>query len=331
MPKSSLRGKLTKAVAVTAALAVGVLSGCTLTPPVEVTPPINQSPSAPAEYTFTDDLGHVVTVKSAQRVVAGMGSFANVWELAGGTLIGAVDDAFTDYELVSDNVSPVGSFTSPNLELIIALEPDLVILTGASTGRDGAASQVELREGLVGAGITVAYFTVTVFEDYLRMLGTLTDITGRVDLFQSNGTAVEERIANILIDVPAMAEPPTVLLMTTFSGGTRVQTSATQSGTILAELGARNLADENRSLLSDFSLESVIELNPDFILVVPMGNDAEAALKNLEEATAANPAWASLDAVKNDRYKILDMRLFLYKPNNNWDVSYQTLFDILYS
>ena len=43
-------------------------------------------------YTFTDDLGREVTVASHNRVVAGMGSFANVWELAGGTLVGASDD-----------------------------------------------------------------------------------------------------------------------------------------------------------------------------------------------------------------------------------------------
>ena len=38
-------------------------------------------------YTFTDDLGNQVTVSSHERVVAGMGSFANIWELAGGTLV----------------------------------------------------------------------------------------------------------------------------------------------------------------------------------------------------------------------------------------------------
>ncbi|MDD6566563.1 MAG: hypothetical protein PUF11_07255, partial [Parafannyhessea umbonata] len=37
-------------------------------------------------YTFTDDLGRKVTVKSHKRVVACMGSFADAWQLAGGTL-----------------------------------------------------------------------------------------------------------------------------------------------------------------------------------------------------------------------------------------------------
>ena len=45
--------------------------------------------------TFTDDTGAEVTVDNPQRVVACMGSFASMWELAGGTLVGASDDAFT--------------------------------------------------------------------------------------------------------------------------------------------------------------------------------------------------------------------------------------------
>ena len=100
---------------------------------------------------------------------------------------------------------------------------------------------------------------------------------------------------------------------------------------MLAELGAKNLADENPSLLKDFSLESIIEMNPDFIFVVPMGNDDAAAMKALEDQTAANPAWSTLDAVQNGRYVTLDPHLFQYKPNERWDESYQVLFDALYA
>ena len=46
---------------------------------------------------FKDDLGNSVTVKNPQRVVACMGSFANAWELAGGKLTAATDDAYENY------------------------------------------------------------------------------------------------------------------------------------------------------------------------------------------------------------------------------------------
>ncbi|MCL1798839.1 MAG: ABC transporter substrate-binding protein [Eggerthellaceae bacterium] len=319
-------------LALTACLMGGLLVGCT-TQEEEGPDGGTAVTEAPEQtsVTFTDDLGNSVTLDRPERVVACMGSFANIWELAGGTLIGATDDAFEDFTLSSPGVEKVGYFTEPSLEAIIALEADFVIMTGASTGRDGSASQVDLQDALRASGIEVAYFNVTVFEDYLRMLRTCCDITGRDDLYAANGEAVEQQIADIRSQAVASADEPTVMLMTTYSGGTRVQDSSTMTGTMLAELGARNLADENQSLLRDFSLESVIDLNPDFILVVPMGNDDAAAMRNLEEATAANPAWATLDAVKNGRYVTLDKVLFLYKPNANWGESYQALYDILYA
>ena len=71
--------------------------------------------------------------------------------------------------------------------------------------------------------------------------------------------------------------------------------------------------------------------NPDFIFVVPMGNDDAAAMKALEDQTAANPAWSTLSAVQNGNYVTLDPHLFQYKPNERWDQSYQVLYDALYA
>ena len=79
-----------------------------------------------------DDQGREVVVESIERVVTVMGSFAKLWELAGGTLTGVTDDAYTSYGIDKD-VQSVGSYTAPNLESIIALEPTLVIMSAAST------------------------------------------------------------------------------------------------------------------------------------------------------------------------------------------------------
>ncbi|MEY8460702.1 ABC transporter substrate-binding protein [Eggerthellaceae bacterium 24-137] len=286
---------------------------------------------APGPVTFTDDMGNEVTVDNPQRVVACMGSFANAWELAGGTLVGVSDDALTaaGWTIASPDVATVGDFTAVNLEAIIALNPDFVIMTSGTGGRGGDSSQADLRDALVSSGIPVAYFQVTTFDDYERLMRIFTDITGREDLYEQNAVSVAEAIDGIVGAVPA-ENPPTALVLTTFSGGTRVQASATQTGAMLADLGVRNLADENRSLLKDFSLEAVIEMNPDFIFVIPMGDDAEAAMRNLEEATAANPAWSSLAAVQNGRYITLDPTLYLAKPNAKWAEAYQGLYDSLY-
>lgn len=284
--------------------------------------------SQEAGYTFTDDLGNQVTVSSHERVVAGMGSFANIWELAGGTLVGASSDAFSDYHIKSD-AEKVGDFSSLNAESIIALNPDFVILTGASSGRGGGVAQTDLKDTLQAAGIAVAYFNVTTFDDYLRMLKTCCDITGDTEAYEENGTDVAEGIDAIKNKTKGKSAG-SVAVLTTYSGGTRVQASSTQTGTMLAELGASNITDADKSLLSDYSLESLVKADPDFIFLLPMGDSDEAAQKALKDQTTANPAWNELSAVKKNRVITLDPKLFLYKPNNNWDDAYEDLYEALY-
>jgi len=313
-----------------AAVTIGLaatLFGCTQPDP---TPSESAITSAVGPTQFTDDLNNPVVVKSTGRVVACMGSFANMWELAGGHLIAVSDDAFDQYTITSPDVELIGDFSSPDIEKILALEPDFVIMTGASGGRGGGVAQTDLKPTLDKAGIPVAYFTVTTFSDYLRVMKIMTTITGRPDLYEKYGTDVQSQIDDIIAKVPDTSTQQTVALMTTYSQGTVVQDSSTMTGAMLSDLKAANLADVNQSLLHDFSLEGLINANPAYILVVPMGNDTAAAMAALEAQTKANPAWATLDAVKNDKYVILEPRLFLYKPNADWAQSYQTLFDILY-
>ena len=53
-------------------------------------------------YTFTDDLGREVTVKSADRVATLIGSFTDVWMLAGGNVVAAANDSWESLGLDLD-------------------------------------------------------------------------------------------------------------------------------------------------------------------------------------------------------------------------------------
>jgi iron complex transport system substrate-binding protein len=283
--------------------------------------------ATPGAVTFTDDLGNQVNVNNPQRVIATLSSFAQTWQLAGGqNLVGLTNDAQTEGNVeLPANVQYVGNYDTLNLEQIIALEPDFVILTAASRYK-----QTDLRDALKDAGINFAYFNVTHFEDYLRMLKVFTDITARPDLYAENGASVQERISAVLAQVPAASgEKPTAFFLITESRGTRVQNGETMPGRILTELGAENLADSNPSLLSEFSLEGLIAAEPDYIFVLPMGNSADATAANLA-TLEGNPAWGDIKAVKDGKYFKVDQEHFLYKPNNHWDESYQIVFDRLY-
>ena len=77
--------------------------------------------------TFTDDLGRQITVDNPQRVAALLGSFAQIWQLAGGEVIATADDAWDDLqlELPADTVN-LGNTKSLSMELLLSAEPDFI-------------------------------------------------------------------------------------------------------------------------------------------------------------------------------------------------------------
>ena len=278
-----------------------------------------------AFLSFPDALGRTVTLqREPQRVAALIGSFADVWTLSGGTLCAAAEDAWEDFGLDLPEAVNIGGAHSPNLELLLSADPDFV-LASAST-----ASNVELRETLEAAGITVAYFDVDNFEDYLHMLDICTDITGRKDLYERNGLALQTQIEAIKNTMDLPDAQRTVLLLRAHSGSVKAKGSeGTILGEMLADLGCINIADSDTSLLENLSIESVIRQEPYRIFVVTMGDDTEKAMGNLYQMMEENPAWGTLAAVAEGRLHVMDRTLFNIKPNGRWAESYEILSTIL--
>ena len=112
--------------------------------------------------TFTDDLDREITVTQPRRVAALIGSFADVWCLAGGqdTLVAAADDSWTQFDLdLPETVASLGAVKEPNVELLLVAEPDFVL------GSTKTAADLELLDLLEQSGIPVAYFDISSFED----------------------------------------------------------------------------------------------------------------------------------------------------------------------
>ena len=280
--------------------------------------------------TFTDDIGRTVTVECHDRVITLIGSFTDVWLLAGGEVVGAANDSWTSFDLdLGEEVVNIGSHLEPDIEKIIAAKPDLVIAS-ANTDAD-----MDMEKILTNAGITVAYFSVSNFNEYMNMLSICTDITGRKDLFVKNGTEVQklvdaarERVNQRNLD--GKKAPRIVFFRASASSIKAKGSYGNVGGEMLAELGCINIADEDGSLLDDLSMEAVIAADPDFIFVTTQGKDAEAVQQNIVDTLLNNPAWNRLSAVKNGRYYVLEKELYNLKPNVRWGEAYQKLANILY-
>ena len=273
------------------------------------------------EGTFTDDLGREVTVENPQRVACLTASFADIWCAAGGaeTLAATTNATWTYFDLpIGDDVVNLGGSKTLDLEALAACGPDLVL---ASAGTD---RNLELEETLKLLGLNIAYFSVNSFEDYLRMLEICTDLTGRSDLYEENGTAVAQRVDAAL--ARADGSEPSVLYIRATGTACKVKNSEDSVlGEMLAALGCRNIADGGA--LESLSMEAILAEDPDHIFVVMQNADAQPIL---ESTLLSDPAWQSLTAVQTGRYYVMDPALYNLKPNARWGEAYEILADILY-
>lgn len=278
-----------------------------------------------AESSFEDAQGRILSFdKTPQRVVSLYGSFAETWLLAGGELVGATQDAVSERGLtLGAGVQIVGTVKEPNLEAVLALDPDFVLLSA------DIASHAPAAELLTQMGIPCASYRVDTFSDYLSMLRAFCGLTGREDLYRQNGEAVAEEIRAVR-EAVAGQPVPRVLLLRAYSSGVKAKGTDNLAGVILEELDCDNIVARHDSLLEDLSLEAIVSEDPDFIFITVMGADQEAALAFLDERFGSDPAWQGLTAVRQDRLVLLPKDLFHYKPNARWGESYAYLAKILY-
>ena len=283
-------------------------------------------PPAGDAVSFTDDLGQDFRLETPQRVAAMIGSFADIWCLAGGkgSLIAAAGDAWTSFDLgLGEDVADLGAVKEPNLEVLLAAEPDL-ILASVNTAAD-----LELRDTFAQAGIPAAYFEVDGFGDYLRMLEVCTRLTGCTGNYRTYGADIQEQVDAAVRRQDGSA--PRVLYIRAAGSGCKAKGSeGSVLGEMLADLGCVNIADSAAGLLENLSLEVIVDQDPAFIFAVVQGSDPSKAEALLDATLLSHPAWASLTAVREGRFHVMDQRLYNLKPNADWGIAYEQLADILY-
>ncbi|MGM9537948.1 MAG: ABC transporter substrate-binding protein [Candidatus Onthomonas sp.] len=276
--------------------------------------------------TFTDDLGREVTVDRPQRVACLIGSFADIWYLAGGVeeIVATANDTWTYFDLpLSEEVVNLGGSKELDLEQLVASEPDFV-LASCNT-----ALNVELEPTFAEMGLNTAYFSVSTFEEYLHMLDVCTQITGQTENYQTYGLDVQAQVDAAI--ARADGSRPSVLYIRASGSSCKVKNSeGSVLGEMLAALDCENIADQEDSLLEQLSLEAILAADPDYIFVVLQSSDPSEAEAVLESTLLSQPAWSTLTAVQEGRYHVMDQTLYNLKPNERWGEAYEKLADILY-
>jgi iron complex transport system substrate-binding protein len=197
-------------------------------------------------------------------------------------------DQLSDYPAEAANVTDIGSpFEALNTELIVSLEPDLVLAAEINT-----AEQVKQLEDL---GLTVYYLKnpVTLEEMYgnLETVAQLTDheaeAAALIESLKARVAAVDEKIA------PISSRPNVFYEM---DGTDPAKPWTAGKGTFITQLidraGGYNIAADIEGY-PQVSLEQVVAADPAFIIL------GDARYGVTPESIAKRPGWENLTAVKN--------------------------------
>lgn len=229
--------------------------------------------------TVTDDRGVAVTLPAApQRVITMLPSLAEtVCELgACGRLVGV--DSFADWPAPVRGLPRVGGVEDANVERIVALAPDLVLLSATSPaiGRLQA-----LRVPVFGIELK----TLADVRRSVHTIGQVLQVPSAPALWQR----IEAGLAQAAQALPAQARGTTVYFEV--SAGPYAAGEASHIGELLARLGAVNIVPA--------SLGSVPKLNPEFVVradpqVIMLAAESDGPL-------AERPGWNRIRAVREGR------------------------------
>ena len=254
--------------------------------------PATQAPTEPAIETtliLTDGLGREVTLNGLpQRIVSLAPSNTEILFAigAGDQVVGR--DTLSDFPEEAGSVTDIGStFDALNTELIVSLEPDLVLAAEINT-----PEQVKQLEDL---GLTVYYLKnpLTLEEMYgnLELVAQLTghreEAAALVESLQARVAAVDEKIA-------PLSSRPGVFYELDATDPAKPYTAG--KGTFITQLidraGAYNIASDLEGY-PQMSLEQVVAADPAVIIL----GDARYGVS--PESIAQRPGWENLSAVKN--------------------------------
>jgi iron complex transport system substrate-binding protein len=214
---------------------------------------------------------------------------------AGDKVVGVTtyDDYPYDFAawIASGNMSSVGDFTSPNMEVIISLDPDLILASGGVQEDDVNT----LRD----YGYKVLVLDPNSIDGILNNIELVGNATGK----QAEAAALINNLTsriNAVAETVANSAKPEVYYETYYE--------TTSSWTIGAEAwqnelvekaGGTNIFGDQPTDYYQYQVEALIDRNPD-VIVLPaegMGTGTQAGI----DAVKARPGWDTMNAVQNDR------------------------------
>src|SRR6056297_324915 len=278
--------------------------------------------------TYIDTRGEEITVsKNPEKTVVLINSLLDLWYLSGGESVARCSGT-TNVPEAANDIEIIGKFYSVSLEKLIALEPDLVVVSST------VSSQMEMEDVLSENGIEFAPVDASTspYTNFDKNVYLFSQILGTEDIYETDVKEITRSVDEIIAKAEESEKNPSAIILFSSSKYVKCELPTSLTGEILYYLGVENIVADAQiegSTKVDFSLERLIERNPDYIFITTMG-DFEECKARVEQDVKSNEAWNSLSAVKKGRVYYLPKDLYLYKPNARYPEAFKGLAEIVY-
>lgn len=222
------------------------------------------------------------------------------------------------------NVQRIGSSHSPDLEQIAKLEPNIMLAP--------ASIKDSIDKVLQPAGLPTAYLPVDSLDELKESLVVLGRIYGKEDQATEVLTSFSEQEAEALKVIEGKSAPSVMLLFGS-AESLMLMNEDTFAGSLAKKLGASNVLStvlKQSETYVPLNMETIVEANPDVILLVAHG-DPTAVSQKFEEDVKKNGVWEKLNAFKNGRMVTLDYNLYGVASLVKAPDAYKDLAAILYN
>ncbi|HJK77855.1 MAG TPA: ABC transporter substrate-binding protein [Methanocorpusculum sp.] len=261
--------------------------------------------AAAAEWTpvtITDDYGYTAEISAAPQTIVSLGPSNTeiLFALGLGDKVAGVTE-YCNYPAAAQTKSLIGGVSSPNIEKIVALNPDL-ILANAMNGEDNIAHLRKL-------GYTVLCLNPDSVDGTFSSIRRVGEATG-------TSAAAEELIASMQQRFRAAAEKVKT------AGTTPLTVTHLMSTDPYWVSGIHTFQDELITLAGGtnafpevdgwgiINLEHLLTTDPDVILVDSGAGMGEKGENLLKQSFMTDPRLSSLTAVKNNRIYVMDSDTF---------------------
>ena len=256
----------------------------TAKPTLEPTPAPAAEPTpeaTPEAAVLTDMLGREVALPAEVKTVVSLAA-SNTEILyaisAGEMLVGR--DAYSNYPEAAADIAVVGDFNGPNIEAIVAADPDVVL---ASYLQDDVLNQ------LTELGIAVFCTEAFDYEGIYTSIALIGDICGKTEEATALCAGMRESIGKVQAAAATEAQPTVYYVM---SFGEYGEWSGGPGSFINAAIelaGGIPITKDMGEIWVNPSIEQIVALDPDIILL--------SSLYTIEDLSAAN-GYADMRAVK---------------------------------